>query len=86
MTEVNEKKTRMKMRTKRATGDLPVGTLTRSMFLCSSNPLCKPHKYLISFVLPHPVSPITTTGIPHLRDKLIVLKIKPSLSLPQGLT
>ena len=37
------------------------------MFLGPPGPDCKPHMYRIRQVFPHPVSPIMTTGIPHLR-------------------
>ena len=36
------------------------------MFLGPPGPDCKPHMYRIRHVLPQPVSPMMTTGMPHL--------------------
>ena len=38
-----------------------------NMFLGPPGPDCKPHMYRIRQVFPQPVSPIMTTGMPHLR-------------------
>ena len=38
-----------------------------NMFLGPPGPDCKPHMYRIRQVFPQPVSPIMTTGMPHLQ-------------------
>ena len=43
-----------------------ISTFISSMFFGPPGPDCKPHMYRIRQVFPQPVSPITTTGIPHL--------------------
>ena len=40
-----------------------------SMFFGPPGPDCNPHMYRIRQVLPQPVSPMMTTGIPHLEIK-----------------
>ena len=65
-----------------------ISTFISSMFLGPPGPDCKPHMYRIRQVFPQPVSPITTTGIPHLqlnqcKDKQNRLRLWPNLRLHQ---
>ena len=43
-----------------------IHTFISSMFFGPPGPDCKPHMYRMRHVFPHPVSPIITTGMPHL--------------------
>ena len=50
-----------------------VHTFMSIIFFGPPGPDCKPHMYRMRQVLPQPVSPIMTTGIPHLETETVHL-------------